>query len=72
MTDTDKSQTVRAGSNTYFFDLKHTEDGNPYLVVTQSRFKGEGKGYDRTSIAVYPESADKFVETAQYIIDQLS
>ena len=50
MTDANQSRTIRAGSNTYFFDLKETDDGKPFLVITQSRFKGEGKGHDRASL----------------------
>ena len=72
VTDTDNSRTVRAGSNTYFFDLKETDDGKPFLVITQSRFKGEGKGHDRASLAVFPETANEFLETAQDMLNKLS
>lgn len=72
MTDNSDSRTVRAGSNTYFFDLKETDDGKPFLVITQSRFKGEGKGHDRASLAVFPETAKEFLETAQGMLNRLS
>jgi len=36
------NKTVRAGSTTYFFDIKETKGGKLYLVITESRFKGEG------------------------------
>ena len=72
MTDANDSKTVRAGSNTYFFDLKETDDGKPFLVITQSRFKGEGKGHDRASLAVFPETAKEFLETAQDMLSRLS
>ena len=65
MTDTNNSRTIRAGSNTYFFDLKETDDGKPFLVITQSRFKGEGKGHDRASLAVFPEKSQEFLQTEQ-------
>ena len=72
MTDNSDSRTVRAGSNTYFFDLKETDDGKPFLVITQSRFKGEGKGHDRASLAVFPETVNEFLETAQDMLNKLS
>ena len=36
------SKKVKAGSSTYFFDVKKTKEDKPYLMITQSRFKGEG------------------------------
>ena len=72
MTDTNDSKAVRAGSNTYFFDIKETDDGKPFLVITQSRYKGEGKGHDRASLAVFPETAEEFLETAQDMLSRLS
>ncbi len=72
MTDTNNSRTVRAGSNTYFFDLKETDDGKPFLVITQSRFKGEGKGHDRASLVVFPEPSQEFLEAAQDMISRLT
>ena len=35
------SKTIKAGATTYFLDIKHTRDSKPYLVITESRFKGE-------------------------------
>ena len=72
MTDTNNSRTVRAGSNTYFFDLKETDDGKPFLVITQSRFKGEGKGHDRASLAIFPETSQEFLQTAQDMLSRLT
>ena len=72
MTDTNNSRTIRAGSNTYFFDLKETEDGKPFLVITQSRFKGEGKGHDRASLAIFPEISQEFLQTAQDMLSRLT
>ena len=36
------NKTVKAGLTTYFFDIKETKGGKLYLVITESRFKGEG------------------------------
>ena len=72
MTDANQSRSIRAGSNTYFFDLKATDDGKPFLVITQSRFKGEAKGHDRASLAVFPETANEFLESAQDMLSKLN
>ena len=72
MTDANQSRTIRAGSNTYFFDLKETDEGKPFLVVTQSRFKGEEKGHERASLVVFPESSQEFLEAAQEMLSRLT
>lgn len=54
------SLTVKSGAKTYFFDLKATRDGKPYLLITESRFKGEGEDRERVSISIFPETAGQF------------
>jgi len=53
MADQNDSKTVKAGSKTYFFDLKETKEGQPYLTITESRFMGEGQDRERVSIVVF-------------------
>lgn len=60
MTDSGDSITVKAGARTYFLDLKETKDGKPFMVITESRFKGEGKKRERVSMTVFPEQAEEF------------
>ena len=55
MYNQDNSQSVRAGSITYFFDVKETRERKPYLMITMSRFKGEGEDWDRVSLPLFPE-----------------
>lgn len=62
MTQDDTSATVKAGSKTYFFDIKETQGGKPYLVITESSFKGEEGKRERRSIMVFPEEAQKFAQ----------
>jgi hypothetical protein len=66
-----KSETVRAGSKTYFIDLKETKEGKPFLVITESRFKGEGDERERVSIAVFPEYAESFLKALQEMVPEL-
>lgn len=65
------SQMVKAGSKTYFFDLKKTRENKPYLVITESRFKGEGKERERVSMTVFPEQADEFLKATQEMINKI-
>jgi len=51
---------VKAGAITYFFDVKETKAGKPYLLITESRFKGEGEDRERKSIVVFQESVHDF------------
>ncbi len=46
-----------------FFDLKETKEGQPYLTITESRFKGEGKDRERASILVFPDHARRHLQT---------
>lgn len=56
------SKTIKAGAQSYFLDIKKTKKGKPYLIITESRFKGEGEDRERQSIAVFPETAKEFVK----------
>ena len=55
-----KSEMLKAGSKTYFFDIKETREGKPYLIITESRLKGEGEKPERTSIMVFQENIEEF------------
>jgi hypothetical protein len=72
MTDQANSQTVKAGAITYFFDIKATKEGKPFLVITMSRFKGEGEERERTSMVLFPEQAQEFLSAAQEMIQNIS
>lgn len=69
--ETDSRQ-IKAGSRTYFFDIKETKEGKLYLVITESRFKGEGKQRERSSMMVFPENAQEFLETVTEMIAKLN
>lgn len=58
----DLSKTLKAGKKTYFFDVKETKEGKPYLVITETWFKpdAEGKEPERNNILVFPEQAREF------------
>jgi hypothetical protein len=57
----ENSRTLKAGRKTYFFDIKETKEGKPYLLITESRYKNDKTSKpDRTNIVVFPEQAKDF------------
>lgn len=67
----DQSKTVKAGSKTYFFDINRTKEGKLYLVITESRFKGEGEERERSSIFLFQEYAQKFASAVSEMVNML-
>jgi hypothetical protein len=68
------SKPVKAGKRTYFFDVKATREGDPYLTITESKRKVDREGkfsYDRHKIFLYREDFEKFLagmhEALEYI-----
>ncbi len=67
----ERSKTLKAGSRTYFFDVKETQEGKPYLVITESRFKGDGEERERNTVVVFPESAEEFAAAVAEMVENL-
>ena len=55
MNDDKPSVQVRAKSRTYFIDIEKSKDGSQLLKITESRYMGENKERERSSILVFPE-----------------
>ena len=67
---------VRAGKRrTYFFDVVSTKNMDYYLVITESKKRLDGNGFDRHKIYLYKEDFNKFMkglnETVSYIKTEL-
>ncbi len=71
MADQNNSQKVRAGSQTYFFDLKKTKEDKPFLVITESRYMGEGKERERASIVVFQDHVQEFLRAVEDMVKKL-
>jgi hypothetical protein len=71
MAGNEESMLVKAGSRTYFFDIKNTKEGKSYLVITESRFKGEGEDRERNAIMVFPENAKVFSDAVSQMVKNL-
>lgn len=66
------SKTVRAGAITYFLDIKETRDNKPYLVITQSRYKGTNEKRERNTLVIFQEKAKEFVQAITELSARLS
>jgi hypothetical protein len=67
----ENSRTIKAGAKTYFLDIKETKEGKPYLMITESRFKGEGEERERSTIIVFKDNAQTFSEALTEMVDKL-
>jgi hypothetical protein len=54
------SESVRAGTRTYFFDVKESSEGTKYLVISESRKMGETR--ERSRVMVFEEDILSFTE----------
>ena len=53
---------VRAGTITYFLDIKKTHDNKPFLLITESRYNSKDGRRDRNSIVIFQDNAREFVQ----------
>jgi len=67
----EESKTLKAGAKTYFFDIKRTKDEKPFLVITESRFKGKGEERERSTIIVFQDNAEEFERTVSEMIAKI-
>ena len=67
-----ESMTIKAIGRMYFLDLKETKDGNPFLVITESRSQKEGETRERSSILVFKENAQEFAEAVSSMVAKIS
>jgi hypothetical protein len=71
MAESKESRTIKAGATTYFLDIKQTKDGKPYLLITESRFKGDGNERERRTIIVFQERAKEFSQATSEMCARL-
>lgn len=62
-----ESKLVKAGSRTYFFDIKEAKNGKKYLVLTESRLIGDKdkNEHHRSTIIIFPEQAKEFAKAVK-------
>lgn len=54
------SSRVRAGSRTYYFDIKKNSKSDNYLVISESKRVGDDNEKQRHRIMVFEEDIEKF------------
>ena len=70
--DSRESRQIKAGSRTYFVDIETAKgESGRYLRITESRFHGEGKERERSSIIVFPEHVQEFVKAVSEMMAKL-
>lgn len=67
-----KSRMVKASGRTYFFDLKETEEGKKYLLLTESRRTKGGDEFLRSTMVLFPEQAQEFGEALAEMATKLA
>ena len=66
-----KTRIVKAGGRTYFFDFKESQNGQKFLVLTESRWAKGGNEYLRSSILLFPEQAKEFSQVLREMAARL-
>ncbi|MEM9921561.1 MAG: DUF3276 family protein [Bacteroidota bacterium] len=56
------TERIAIGKRTYFFDLKRSEKGNDYLVITESRLV-EAERYERQRLVLFQDELKQFGAT---------
>ena len=59
------TKTIRAGSRTYFFDVKKSVKGDKYLTICESR-KVDGE-FQRNTIMIFADDIQNFFETLKEV-----
>ena len=67
-----KSEMLKASGKTFFFDIKETREKKPYLVITESRLKGEGEKPERSSIMIFEENLEEFAEVVAKMAQKMA
>jgi len=55
-----KSEMIRCGRRTYFFDIKVAANRDKYLRITETRLMERGQPRKRNNIMIFPEDIENF------------
>lgn len=55
-----KSEMIRCGKRTYFFDVKVASNNDRYLKITETRLMEENEPRKRSTVMIFPEDIDRF------------
>ncbi|MFV0346641.1 MAG: DUF3276 family protein [Bacteroidales bacterium] len=69
-----KTEVVKSGKRTYFFDVRETARGEMYLSVTESKkiWSDDGNySFDKHTLLLYKESFGAFADALRSILDYI-
>ena len=55
-----KSEMIRCGKRTYFFDVKVASNNDRYLKITETRLMEENEPRKRSTVMIFPEDIGRF------------
>ena len=65
------SERLNTLSRTYFFDVKESAKGNPYLVVTESYKQKDQEGFTRNSLLLFEEDLPQFIDVLNKVAAEI-
>ncbi len=67
-----KSQVLKMGAKTIFFDVNLAANDKKYLKITESRFAGEGNERVRSSVVLFAENIEGFQKSLSEMVNYLN
>lgn len=55
-----KSEMIRCGKRTYFFDVKVASNNDRYLKITETKLMEKNEPRKRSMVMIFPEDIDRF------------
>lgn len=65
------SERLNTLSRTYFFDVKESAKGNPYLVVTESYKQKDQEGFTRNSLLLFEDDLPQFIDVLNKVATEI-
>lgn len=66
------SERLNTSSRTYFFDVKESTKGKPYLVVTESYKQKDAEEFTRNRLLLFDDDAPKFLELLTQVVSEMA
>lgn len=66
------SERLNTLSRTYFFDLRESSKGKPYLVVTESYKQKDQDSFTRNTMLLFEDDLPNFIEKLNLIVTEMN
>jgi len=67
-----RCEMLKTRTKTYFFDVKETQGGRPYLVITECRLKHGSTKPERSNIIVFQENLTVFASLVTKMSEKIN